>query len=72
MSHTHVPVSKKSFSLSVTSEQVKVFPRASYRDTAEGRIIEVDAPLWRSHYDWFWPDEGWEKAPFSARLSLIK
>lgn len=21
-------------------------------------IIEVDAPLRRSHYDWFWSDEG--------------
>lgn len=26
----------------------------------------MDAPLQGSHYDWFWPDEGWE-----TRLLLI-
>lgn len=41
----------------------------SYTDTADGIIIEVDAPLWRSHYDWFWPDKGCE-AQLSARLTL--
>lgn len=45
------------------------FPRLSYADTAEGMIIEVDAPLWRSHYDWFWPDEGWGGLAFCSSRS---
>lgn len=53
------------------SEHVIVFPRPSYRDTAEGLIIEVDMPLWRSPYDWFWPDEGWETL-LSAHLTLMR
>lgn len=44
----------------VPFEHVKDFPMLSHTEAAEGMIIKVDALLWRSHYDWFWPDEGWE------------
>lgn len=40
------------------SEQTKMFPRLSPTDTGGGMIIEVDAPLKGSHYDWLWPNEG--------------
>ncbi len=66
LSHTNVPVSWQISQASCyLSKLLKVFPRPSSTDSAEGMIIEVDAPLWRSHYDWFWPDEGWE-APASC------
>lgn len=46
-----------------------VFPGFSYTDTAEKMVIEVDASLWRSHYDWFWPDEGWGGPTFCSSHS---
>lgn len=67
MSHTNVLISLKSHELL----PFWVFPRPSSTDTAEGMITEVHAPLWRSHYDWFWPHEGWE-ALLSAHLTLIR
>ena len=46
-----------------------MFPRPSYADAAEGMVIEVDAPLRRSHYDWFWPEDGWEAPAFCSSRS---
>lgn len=54
MSHTHKCPNflKISWAIGYLSEHAKkMFPMLSYTDTAEGMIIEVDAPLWRSHYD---------------------
>lgn len=50
------------------SEHAKRFPRLSPTDTGGGMIIEVDAPLKRSHYDWLWPNEGGGRGAFSIHL----
>lgn len=61
MSHNFkkkVPVS--SVSKCYLSKHVKSVSQAlSPTDTGGGMIIEVDALLKGSHYDWLWPDEGW-------------
>lgn len=45
---------------------VNLFPRPSYTDTDAWMVIEVDAPLRRSHYDWFRADKGCKDPTFPS------